>query len=239
MCCPPASERFTPPTAPPSHSYTETLAELCRIHLPQTNLAIAKRSADSDISRYLSSWGSQKRVDGFRSAEITIRRGEIEAIDQLASELPGGTESTVRGVGALLQDIKRLAGAFLAVSHAEGAKIELSFIDTDMCRLFHADNVDLRLLCTYCGKGTQWLAESDADRSGLGKGCNANICRHPEKIRHMDTFDVALLKGSRYPGNKQFGAIHRSPPIVGTDKPWRVMLKIDEIDKPHPIRSMN
>lgn len=215
------------PSSCPAHCACGTLAELCKIHLPHTNIAIAARPVESAIVDYLDDvahdpWGS-----------LAIDIETIDEIDILADELPK-TEDHLQGQRALILDLKCLAKTYFAVSRAKRVTVQISFIDNDMCRLFHADHIDLRLLCTYRGKGTEWLTEDNAKRAGLGKGCNDNICRDPTKVRRFNTFDVGLLKGTRYPGNDGFGAVHRSPPISGSAEPWRVMVKIDAIDQPTP-----
>lgn len=218
----------TPVTLSPSdhaHYTCDTLAELSKIHLAHANIAIAKRPVETTIVDYLTAvaaepWGS-----------LAIDVTSVDELDILAEELPKSEHHSL-GRDALVRDMKRLASTYVAVSQAPKITVQISHITTDMCRLFHADHIDLRLLCTYAGKGTQWLTEDNTNRAGLGKGCNDNICRDPKKVRIFNTFDVGLLKGSRYPGNDGFGAVHRSPPIVGTDEPWRVMVKIDAIVQP-------
>lgn len=211
--------------ARPSHQFVYSLAELCKVNLPQTNLAILERPEDSAITRYLTTCGTPS----WRNVELDIGKDQIDAVDMFLPELPPADSSDDHiGQQALMADIKRLASAYFAISQADGVTVQLSHVDSDMCRLFHADHVNLRLLCTYWGKGTEWLSEADADRAGLGKGCNRKICKNPQNVRHLSIFDVAVLKGSRFPGNQAYGAIHRSPPIVGSDQPWRVMVKIDE-----------
>lgn len=220
------------PSSDTAHCACGTLAELCKIHLPHINIAIAARPVESAIVAYLNEaaaepWGS-----------IAVDIESVDEIDVLADELPE-TEAHSHGRLALLQDLKHLASTYFAVSRAGRITVQIAFINTDMCRLFHADHIDLRLLCTYCGKGTEWLTEGNTVRAGLGKGCNDNICRDRTKVRTINPFSVGLLKGTRYPGNASFGAVHRSPPIVGSDEPWRVMVKIDAIDQPStPIRSI-
>lgn len=215
-----------------AHCACGTLAELCKIHLPHINIAIAARPVEAAIVAYLNEaaaepWGS-----------IAVDIESVDEIDVLADELPE-TEAHGHGRLALVKDLKHLASTFFAVSRAGRITVSLAFINTNLCRLFHADHIDLRLLCTYCGRGTEWLTEDNTDRAGLGKGCNDTICRDRRKVRTIKPFSVGLLKGSRYPGNASFGAVHRSPPIVGSAEPWRVTVKIDAIDQPStPMRSI-
>jgi hypothetical protein len=73
------------------------------------------------------------------------------------------------------------------------------------------DTVGLRMLCTYAEPGTEWI-----DPEG--------------KIRRMTTMEVAVFKGSAFPGARP-RVLHRSPPIgagifVG---PSRLVLYIDAV----------
>ena len=104
--------------------------------------------------------------------------------------------------------------------------LRIQIVKTNLCRLFHEDYYRQRLLCTYLGPGTQWLDESNANREGLGKGCNSNIVKDFNKINKANEFDVLLLKGAKY-GNEELSVIHRSPPIEKM-RTTRVLLKIDE-----------
>lgn len=224
---------LTPPTRVPLRQQkarvAAALSDIYGIHATDTNMMVVPRPDDEIIRRYLEKIVATAWPSADQRLEIDIHRTELNAIDQLVDTLPDVGDS--EGPTALVEDIKRLTEAYftLQLTRPERrAAVQLSFIDSDMCRLFHADHVELRLLCTYLGKGTEWLRDEDANRAGLGKGCNDRIIAG--EIQHLDTFDVGLLKGSRYPGNEDRGVVHRSPPIVGSTTPWRVMLKIDGCD---------
>lgn len=94
----------------------------------------------------------------------------------------------------------------------------------DACRLFHADNVPLRMICAYRGPGTQWLPEGTFDRAELGRGSN-NLVRDWSAMRQLATGDVAVMKGLRFPGTCADALVHRSPPADATQP--RVVAVID------------
>ena len=74
------------------------------------------------------------------------------------------------------------------------------------CRRYHIDNVPLRLLVTYAGKGTEWLPDEAADRRALATGAsNEDIVKDPSARRFMGTWDIAIFRG----GPK--GLLHRTP----------------------------
>ncbi len=91
-----------------------------------------------------------------------------------------------------------------------------------MCRKFHTDINDLRLLCTYAGPGTLWVAEDennrDYDEEHIGE----------VRIHQADTGDILILKGALYPKGKP--VVHGSPTIEETDGKRlceRLLLRLD------------
>lgn len=77
------------------------------------------------------------------------------------------------------------------------------------CPRFHVDRVVSRLLCTYRGRGTQWL-QDPVD---------------PDDIAELATGDVAIMKGSIH-ADGTTALPHRSPPWSAVDGP-RIVLVVD------------
>lgn len=127
------------------------------------------------------------------------------------------------------EDMIRLASLLMAVGNASAVSVRLERLEHNGCRLFHADNVQLRLLCSYVGPGTQWLDESAVDRSALGSKSNARICTNRKRIRTLPCGAVGLFKGERWPHNAGRGIVHRSPPIAAKGQK-RVLLCMDLVD---------
>lgn len=74
------------------------------------------------------------------------------------------------------------------------------------CRRYHVDNVPLRALVTYAGKGTEWLPDEAADRTAfINKEPNKNILKDKSLRQFMDQWDIAVFRG----GPK--GLLHRTP----------------------------
>lgn len=74
------------------------------------------------------------------------------------------------------------------------------------CSRYHVDNVPLRMLVTYAGKGTEVLPDFAADRKAYeNKAPNQDIIKDPSAIRFMNAWDVAVFRG----GPK--GLLHRTP----------------------------
>ena len=74
------------------------------------------------------------------------------------------------------------------------------------CSRYHIDNVPLRALVTYAGKGTEYLPDEAADLRAYADGePNEKIIKDRSFIRFINSWDVAVFKG----GSK--GLLHRTP----------------------------
>lgn len=109
-------------------------------------------------------------------------------------------------------DIEPLVRSFARLSAAHVVRATLETVTGSGCRKFHADHVDLRLLCTYDGAGTQWVPDAAVRRDMLTVGDNDDIVEEPASVQTMACGDVGLFKGEAWPGNAGRGIVHRSPP---------------------------
>ncbi len=133
-------------------------------------------------------------------------------------------------IAMVLSEIQPLFEFMLLLSQQDTAQVVFSHIQNNHCRLFHADHNYLRLVCTFIGKGTEFLLNEDVNREGLGKGTNeGHIPGRP--IQSLRAGEIAIMKGNLYPGNEGLGAVHRSPPLLATDT-GRLFLAIDSIAAP-------
>ncbi|MCI5049005.1 MAG: DUF1826 domain-containing protein [Rickettsiales bacterium] len=74
------------------------------------------------------------------------------------------------------------------------------------CRRYHTDNVPMRLVVTYSGRGTEWLPEEAANRDAYKAGApNENILTDPNARQWLEPWDVGIFKGG------QNGVLHRTP----------------------------
>ncbi len=102
---------------------------------------------------------------------------------------------------------------------ARRARVQLACVRQQTCPRFHVDNVTVRLICTWAGPATEWIAERDLDRTKL-RVTNLDGAR----TQHLECFDVALMKGVACEGNAPWGLVHRSPPVSSSP---RLVLTID------------
>ncbi|PWB92986.1 DUF1826 domain-containing protein [Methylosinus sporium] len=120
----------------------------------------------------------------------------------------------------LTSDVMRLARLYREATRASEIRVRLETIEDDACRLFHVDFVRFRLVTTYRGPGTQWIAP----------GPKADPVEE-NSIRRLERGWVAIMRGEKAASADLRALPHRSPPIAGTGIE-RLFLAIDEAPAP-------
>lgn len=199
----------------------DDLAGLPAILQPQVQLLHWQRGLSPAIGSYLAGLAAAGQLG-------LGMRGQLPPGGQphLASWPPAAGRDAAADDLALLAD---LFGTLLGCPQV-GWRIEV--LQQAMCPRFHVDRTGMRLVCTWQGAGTEWLAEADADRRYLGAAsgglpdADSGLMRGG-KVGRSAAGDVLLLKGSLWQGNAGRGAIHRSPAVAS--KVPRVMLALDAL----------
>jgi hypothetical protein len=145
----------------------------------------------------------------------TLAQLDVDTVDDIALDTAdAAVDHTLRAagypdalVGPLTSDIAALLERHHALAGSSRHALRLEVVETDACRRFHADDVTLRLLCTYVGPGTQW-----------------HRVAAPDTIEQVPTGAAAIFKGRRLLDPPT--VLHRSPPIGGTGE-RRLLLVID------------
>lgn len=197
----------------PNWAKANTVEVLHKIHHSDTNIAIYERGV-KDL---------ESEVAALVTEQIELRaQGEVGAImDTIRKYL--NPDSYPR----LMQDIENLLDSFQSVSKSETLKLFLVTTSSNMCRKFHTDINDLRLLCTYSGPGTLWLKDEDIHRLGLEHATINDAIIDERIVQQVTTGSVAILKGAIYPDVVN-GVVHRSPTIEETGD-QRLLLRIDTL----------
>jgi hypothetical protein len=167
-----------------------------------------------------------------------VRAGTLGGGFRIA--LPAGAPLGADGLpglpdrSALHADIAFLLELYADLVGCSTVGLRFEVTERAMCPRFHTDRVGIRLLCTYRGPATEWLDDTWADRSKLGRGAGrlcdeaSGLMCDPTRVGRAEPFDLVLLKGCAWPGNEQRGAIHRSP-VVPTEATPRVLVTIDAL----------
>lgn len=186
---------------------------LQQIHQKEVNIAIYNRNIDflSEEIEHLVNKQIELRASGSKEQIIFVLKKELNSLNS----------------NLLTEDIEYLLSIFEKITKAKSFRLLLATINTNMCRRFHTDVNDLRMLCTYSGPGTLWLTEDNVNRKALDScGDNECIVLDETKIQQAQTGSIVLLKGAIYPQDGTKAIVHRSPTIEETGEK-RLLLRID------------
>lgn len=191
------------------------------IYEPQINLVVWQRQLSEAVNHYID--GLTQRLNALQLRTI-IAPSEVN--DWLTGLLPAAPHRHW-----FIKDVAQLVEMYADLFALTAVGLRLSLINETLCPRFHTDHLACRLLTTYHGAGSEWLAEDIVDRSKLGQGAQgladhlSGIYQHPNDIQQLQQGEVALLKGDGWIDSQINGIVHRSPHIGKTDK--RVLLTLD------------
>ena len=149
--------------------------------------------------------------------EIDIYLQDI-SMTSLATSLPDHLMPMVRPMEAIFNKVNELFPR-------SRFRLTIKAINSQMCPLFHEDNIYFRFITTLKGKGTQWLADKDANRKNLCKGGSKPIIKEGALLQELKTGQIGFMKGKKAPSAG--GLIHRSPPIDPSVDETRVIVRVD------------
>lgn len=195
---------------------SDTIEVLDAINNPHCNLSIWNREISHEMKSY---------IDILVQKNFTSQSKKDELNGSLRELLASLPYSSHLGYQEFIQDIQLLYGFMQQLSGNPNPKIHLALIHQTQCPLFHVDFNHLRLICTYKGKGTQWIDEENSDRRHLGCGRNEEVVKDTNLIHQTKQTSVAILKGERFPGNMGYGIIHKSPELEEGES--RLFLRIE------------
>lgn len=133
------------------------------------------------------------------------------------SEGPGALMAQMTGLPRLAEEVHFWTEVLAELTGCELVGVRLARLEAAMCPRFHVDKVTVRVVSTFAGNGTEYLAEEDVDRRWLGHAARgvsdeaSGLMRPGARIRRAEVHDVVLLKGEAWPKNAGRGAVHRSP----------------------------
>jgi len=196
------------------HFVSEISKDLAKIHEESNNIRTCNRDLyhlQDDIGRYISNFDDIKLVGN--ATEIEKKLNHL---------LPNHNN--------LRLDLLNLIDVFIEITGSSKLRFFFGTITENMCRKFHTDLNDLRLLCTYSGPGTLWLKEDNINRKALNSFDEIDdIVIDDKKIQQASTGAIVIMKGALYPGKNTLAAVHRSPTIE-TSGERRLLLRMDTND---------
>lgn len=190
-------------------------SELALIRRKSVDLCVWRRGFETHFARWCREIASSHPLD--IDAELPL---DALPLDALLQPLPPGPERQI-----LRDDVAQRAITYGLLLGCARVRLQLHAVHHQHCPRFHVDSVGVRLITTYAGAATQWLRERDVVRERVGQG---PVMEAPVKPtagpQQLECFDVALMKGRSWRGNRRFGVVHRSPP---TDGRARLVLTLD------------
>ncbi|WP_439537021.1 DUF1826 domain-containing protein [Methyloversatilis sp.] len=201
------------PLCPVTRDVSEA-ADLALVLDPDCNLVRLARSLPAGLADCLQAAHAAGILRSGLRAELAP--GETLPLDTLP-DLPGRD--------ALREEVRQLASLLADLTDCPKVALRIEVLERAMCPRLHVDHVGLRLLCTWIGPATEWLADADADRSRLGTD---DVMPDPSALRRADAGDILVLKGEGWPGNAGHGVIHRSPALTPA-QPLRIIAALDAL----------
>ncbi|MBX2964035.1 MAG: DUF1826 domain-containing protein [Cyclobacteriaceae bacterium] len=206
----------------PSHVLrVDNPAELLAIVKSRYNLVIATREVDEGLEKAV----QELMHSSFRGIDTVLQQQE-EWREAIAMLIGGETSANWIALEPLVKDVRLCCELFATITRAQTIRLSLKTVNHDACRKFHIDGYAYRLLCSYCGPGTEWTYNDNVRRKYLGEGENEDIIRDWSRIERIGTYDIAVLKGELPHQRTGKGIVHRSPPISLTGEK-RLLLRID------------
>ena len=193
---------------------------LADIYRPDTNIAIWQRTRSENVARSVKQFLAQTKHFE-RTKTVSARNIQSD----IASLFGSGDFS------ALADDVVEVVDMFCYLFELERTGLRMAILNRAMCPRFHVDNVPCRLVTTYHGAATEWLAHHSVDRSKLGRGNNgltddeSGLYLDSNEINQVNRFDLVLIKGEKWEGNEGAGLVHRSPEVTEANK--RLFLSLD------------
>lgn len=213
-----ASERL----APSDCRRVAELVDLVALYEPDVRMVVWDRPVDAGLRAFAAGPLAHEPLQW--EAEV-----DVAALDTVTPVPPAAVARDAAAAAAFTSDVRFLARLFADLVGASRLGVRLARLEAPMCPRFHTDHVGVRLVSTYVGPGSEWLADEHVDRRRLGHRANgapdatSGLLRPGAVVRQLPEFAVALMKGERWPGGAGRGVVHRSPPECGV----RLLLSID------------
>ncbi|MFN6943615.1 MAG: DUF1826 domain-containing protein [Cytophagaceae bacterium] len=197
-----------------------TWDDLHHIQEPAYNIALLKRPKDEQVAQFIHAVLRKP----FKS--INLNGPVDEILEQFKNKLIDASLINEGGFQEFMKDVEEILRNFSTLSGSEHVRLLFSVVNTNMCRLFHTDINDLRLLCTYSGPGTIWVKNSNIRKRALGYEKNEDLLLDSNDVEQTEPFEIVILKGALHPANNSNPVFHRSPTIEETGE-QRVLLRLD------------
>ncbi len=199
----------------------KNLEELTLVKNDDVNISIYNRDLTDKLSLFLDYLIGEKFCSINTSLDIK------DFSNYFDTHLKNICANYIEEYNSLKSDIESLLLKFSEISNSNHLKLFFGIIESDMCRRFHIDMYELRMLCTYKGQGTFWVSSNNVNYQALNSGGNnEEIVLRAGQVNQLKETEVAIIKGALYPKCKVGGLVHRSPRIQNLNQK-RIVLRVD------------
>lgn len=192
---------------------------LFRIERSEINLAVWQRDVPPAIAAWLRMASATTFFENYADIDQRLPASCVQAF--VAAHFAGRVTTPQAGVAVLARDVGELAETVARFVASPAVRLRLEWVTEQTCCYFHADRVPFRLVCTYCGPGTEWVAN---DVAALLKASESEPAAHD--INRLGAGDVAVMRGLPDRSQAHAPLRHRSPPIEKASE-RRLFLAID------------
>lgn len=196
------------------HLNSEALVDFAEIYDESVELisvATPSKAAVSSAAQYL-------------LAQSDLQAQWIQSADGQGDSPGGGRSKLVsEALEVLHADINTPVEVLQELLGCDACGIRLKVLEGPMCPRFHVDKVPCRMLMTYIGKGTEWIAHDDCDLKAMQNPDLAPLLPGCS-VRQIEPEAWTLLKGGAW-HEGYGGVVHRSPSC----RERRLLVSIDPI----------
>ncbi len=204
------------------HRLGHSWIEMSAIREANCNLVHWPRPADPAILRFLETL--TLRAPSFEPLQESMLATKVA--ERLSDHLTPYCRGHEDGFDRLCTDVGEMATSFAELASSPRLRVTFALVQHDMCRLFHTDAIELRLLCTYLGPGTLWVPDHFVNWDRMHEKSNEARVLDISQVQQCAPFEIAILKGAMYEPNDGQAVLHRSPTITEAGNN-RILLRID------------
>ncbi|MEM9380518.1 MAG: DUF1826 domain-containing protein [Planctomycetota bacterium] len=177
--------------------------------------------------------GPEARLHAESLLEGGLRHSTAEVSTPDGTPAAGGLDRLAEVEGehaaAWVAYLEEVTGVFAYLVDAAAVGVRQVVADGPHCPRFHVDRVPARGVLNVLGACTEWVDDSDVDRSRLGHAAGpddatSGLLRKGARLGRAERGTLAVFKGTTWPGAEEQAVVHRSPPADGQR---RLMLTLD------------
>lgn len=178
-------------------------------------IRVLRRALDPEIAQTLDA------LDHSSLPALRLTGDEATVLADLSRGLEVATDMPAWLRVWLVSDVEFLLRLFAEHRRATAFVVRLEAVAATMCPRLHTDNVRFRLVTTYRGAGTEWVAPKDRRLVRNGEPIVPGI------IRRMDRGWIDVMRGRKSAAGTASAVLPRSP-AVGAAAEARLFLTVDD-----------